>query len=87
MLRSCFAARGAFGGGTAGAEETLEDHLRIDLHGQRLGGRDPGNRVRVSAAIAFAAVAGIRAGIFDAELQRGQQVVLADLLRDESDRW
>ena len=45
--------------------------------------RRPGNRVRVSAAIALAAVARIRARIFKGELERRQQRFLADLLRDD----
>ena len=60
----------------------LEHDLRIDFVRQRLGGRGPGNRIGVSAAIAPAADSGVRARIFDRELDRRQQRILAVLLRD-----
>ena len=51
--------------------------------GSGCGRRGPGDRVGVGAAVAFAAVARIRARIFDRELHGRHQVVLADLLRDD----
>ena len=76
-------ARGALRGRSAVAEHALEDYLRIQFHGQGLSGRRPGDGVGVGAAVTFAAVAGVRAGVFDRELHGGHQVVLAELLRDE----
>ena len=43
---------------------------------------DPRNRIRVRAAISFTAIGGTGVRIFDGELQRRQQRVLADLLSD-----
>ena len=44
---------------------------------------DPRDRVRVRAAVALAAVARARVRILDGQLQRRQQRLLADLLRDQ----
>ena len=75
-------ARGALLGRAAVAEHALEHDLRVQLHRQRGRRRRPRDAVRVGAAVAFAAVARVRAGIFDGELHRREQVVLSDLLRD-----
>ena len=64
------------------SEHALEDHLRIQLHRQRIGRRGPGDGVGVGATITLAAVARIRAGVLDRELHGRHQVILADLLRD-----
>ena len=74
---------GALLGRAAVAEHALEHDLRVQLHRQRGRRRRPRDAVRVGAAVAFAAVARIRAGIFDRELHRREQVVLSDLLRDQ----
>ena len=65
------------------AEHALEHDLRIDLHRQRTRRRLPGNRIRVDAAVALTAVARVRARVLDGQLQRRQQRLLADPLRDD----
>ncbi len=72
-------ARQALGRVAAIAEQSLENHARIDLHGQRLRGRAPGDRIHVSAAIADVADAH-QSGVLDAQFERRQRRVLADLL-------
>ena len=76
-------ARGSLLGRAAVAEHALEHDLRVQLHRQRGRRRRPRDAVRVGAAVAFAAVARVRAGIFDGELHRREQVLLSDLLRDQ----
>ncbi len=65
------------------AEHPLEHHLRIQLHRQRRGRRRPRDGVGVGAAVALTAVARVGAGVFDGQLQRRQQRIRADLLRDD----
>src|SRR5439155_3288255 len=64
------------------AEQPLESHTRIDLRRKRLGGRRPGDAVRVGAAITKVATAEV-AGIFNPELKGRQYRVLTPLLRDQ----
>jgi len=64
------------------SEHPFEDHLRIQFHRQRVGRCGPGDGVGVRAAVAFAAVARIRARILDRQLHGRHQVFPADLLRD-----
>ena len=52
------AAQAAFLRRAARAKQALEGHAGIHFHGQRSGGRGPGNRVGVNAAVAIAASAG-----------------------------
>src|SRR5262249_13099160 len=68
-------------GARAVAEQPLEYDARVGFSGQRLRRRGPGDRVRVRAAVSPVAVAVI-AGVFDAELERRQDRVLAVLGRD-----
>ena len=85
MLRSCSRRCGALlrSLGLHVAEQALEDDLRVQLHGQRKVGGGPGNGIRVSAAIALAAIARIGARILDGLLQRRQQGFLADVIGDD----
>ena len=55
----------AFGGVGAIAEQALEDHARIDLHGQRQGRGAPGYGIHVGATVAYVADAD-QAGVFGA---------------------
>ena len=76
------AALGALFDSATVAEHALKYDLRIELHRQRLRGRRPGNRVRIGAAIAFAAIGRVSTGIFHGELHRRHQVTATDLLGD-----
>ena len=71
------------GGGRAVAEQAVEHHARIDLHGQRRGGRAPGNRVHVGATEADVAGADQAAVILGGQFERRQRRFLADLLRGD----
>ena len=70
-------AREALLGRAAVAKELFEHRLRAVFHRQRHRRRAPGNRVEVGAAVAGAAA---QAGFFDAQLERRQRRVLADVL-------
>jgi hypothetical protein len=61
-----FAARAPQSIGAAVAEQTLEDDLRIVLHGQRRGWALPGNRIAVCTAQAVAAA---QARVFDSQFE------------------
>ena len=63
------------------AEKPLEDHARIDLHRQRRGGRAPGDRIHVAAAIAGVACADHAGHVFGGEFERRIARALADVLR------
>ncbi len=65
------------------AEDAFESDARIGLHGQRRGGRAPGDRIHVGAAEAGRAAADIAGEIFGRELHGRQRRVLTDLLRDD----
>ena len=67
------------------AEQALENHLRIRLVRQRLGGTRPGHRIHVRATVAPRA-RGERALIFDAKLDRRQRVILPDASARSSGR-
>ena len=76
-------ASGALAGGAGLAEDALEGDARIGLHGQRRGGRAPGDGVHVRAAEAGRAAADVAGEIFGGEFDGGQRGVLTDLLRDD----
>ena len=82
MLRSSRLRRRRCSVGAAVAEELFEHHLRAVLHRQRNGGRAPGDRVEVGAAVAGAAA---QADVLDAQLERRQRRVLTDVLPRRSD--
>ena len=63
------------------AEQAVENHARIDLHGKRRGGRAPGDRVHVGATEADVAGADQAAEILGRQFERRQRRLLADLLR------
>ena len=70
---------GAVAGLASADEQAVEDRTRVDLLGHRRGGRAPGDVRRIGAAIARVAVARLSAPL-DAQLERGQPGLAADLL-------
>ena len=77
-LRDSCLAREPLGRRAAFAEQLLEEHLRIVFHRQRQSRSLPGDRIRVGASVAGAAVQTV---LFDRQFHRGQRRVLAESLR------
>ncbi len=69
----------AIGGVGAVAKQAIENHARVDFHGERRGGRAPRNGVGVGAAEADVARADQARHVLGRQFERRQRRVLADV--------